>query len=193
MRVYPAYRQPTRNLVTVANTWARRDRRPAREIADASGRHGPRAAAAVETSLRRPALSAMSRTHGQRGSGVFLSAQFLNSVRLCLKSDGGCDESTFADRSNGVVLTCSIVVLFLSLPGRANANAVIEWNATALRSAFAGGLDNLTFGCNDALHESRMMAMMHVAIHDALNAIDRRYEPYAFDGHASGLKRAFGN
>ena len=24
--------------------------------------------------------------------------------------------------------------------------------------------------------------MMHVAIHDALNAIDRRYEPYAYDG-----------
>ena len=85
-----------------------------------------------------------------------------------------------------VVLTCSVVVLFLSLPGRANANAVIEWNATALSSAFAGGLDNLTFGCNDALHESRMMAMMHVAIHDALNAIDNGTQPYAFDGHAPG-------
>jgi hypothetical protein len=85
-----------------------------------------------------------------------------------------------------VVLTCSVVVLLLSFPGRANADPVIEWNATALTSAFAAGLDNLMFGCNDALHESRMMAMMHVAIHDALNAIERRYEPYAFDGHAPG-------
>ncbi|HWL91375.1 MAG TPA: vanadium-dependent haloperoxidase, partial [Actinomycetota bacterium] len=33
--------------------------------------------------------------------------------------------------------------------------------------------------------ESRMYAMTHVAIHDALNAIDRRYRPYAFFGHAS--------
>jgi hypothetical protein len=30
-----------------------------------------------------------------------------------------------------------------------------------------------------------MYAMTHVAIHDALNAIDRRYQPYAFFGHAS--------
>ena len=30
-----------------------------------------------------------------------------------------------------------------------------------------------------------MYAMAHVAIHDALNAIDRRYRPYAFFGHAS--------
>ena len=85
-----------------------------------------------------------------------------------------------------VVLTCSVLVLLLSFPGRANADPVIDWNATALSSAFAGGLDNLMFGCNDALHESRMMAMVHVAIHDALNAIDRRYQPYAFDGHAPG-------
>jgi hypothetical protein len=27
--------------------------------------------------------------------------------------------------------------------------------------------------------------MMHAAVHDALNAVDRRYEPYAFDGEAS--------
>ena len=26
-----------------------------------------------------------------------------------------------------------------------------------------------------------MYAMMHIAIHDALNAIDRRFQPYAFD------------
>jgi hypothetical protein len=31
-----------------------------------------------------------------------------------------------------------------------------------------------------------MYAMMHVAIHDALNAIHRRSEPYAYDGHARG-------
>ena len=82
------------------------------------------------------------------------------------------------------VLTCSVVVLLLSFPGRVDADPVIDWNETALSAAFAGGLDNLEFGCVDALHESRMMAMMHVAIHDALNAIDRRYQPYAFDGRA---------
>jgi len=29
-----------------------------------------------------------------------------------------------------------------------------------------------------------MYAIAHIAIHDALNAIDRRYEPYAYDAHA---------
>ena len=37
---------------------------------------------------------------------------------------------------------------------------------------------------NNPLHESRIYAMMHVAIHDALNAIDRRSRPYAFDAQA---------
>jgi hypothetical protein len=92
-------------------------------------------------------------------------------------------QSSHSERLRSVV-TCSVVVLLLSSPGRADADPVIEWNATALSAAFAGGLDSLEFGCVDALHESRMMAMMHVAIHDALNAIDRRYQPYAFDGNA---------
>jgi hypothetical protein len=35
-------------------------------------------------------------------------------------------------------------------------------------------------GSNDPLHESRLYAMMHVAIHDALNAINRHSRPYAF-------------
>ena len=34
---------------------------------------------------------------------------------------------------------------------------------------------------DDPFHESRIYAMMHIAIHDALNAIDRRFQPYAFD------------
>ena len=34
---------------------------------------------------------------------------------------------------------------------------------------------------DDPFHESRMYAMMHIAIHDALNALDRRFQPYAFD------------
>jgi hypothetical protein len=37
---------------------------------------------------------------------------------------------------------------------------------------------------NNPLHESRIYAMMHVAIHDAVNAIDRRSRPYALDVQA---------
>lgn len=60
------------------------------------------------------------------------------------------------------------------------ADAVLSWNANAgdaARAACIAPTDN-------PLHESRMYAMTHVAIHDSLNAIDRRYRPYAYTAHA---------
>ena len=64
----------------------------------------------------------------------------------------------------------------------ASSNAVIDWNdhaAAAARAACLAPFDN-------PLHESRMYAIMHIAIHDALNAISRRSQPYAYRGHAHG-------
>jgi hypothetical protein len=58
------------------------------------------------------------------------------------------------------------------------ADAVITWNANAGQAAIAACIAPT----DNPLHESRMYAMMHVAIHDALNAIDRRSQPYAFRG-----------
>jgi vanadium-dependent haloperoxidase-like protein len=54
---------------------------------------------------------------------------------------------------------------------------VITWNANAGAAALAACISPT----GNPLHESRMYAMMHVAIHDALNAIDRRSHPYVFD------------
>jgi hypothetical protein len=59
-------------------------------------------------------------------------------------------------------------------------DAVTAWNATAGVAATQVGLAPL----GPPFHESRMYAMMHIAIHDALNAIDRRYLPYTFDRQA---------
>ncbi len=56
--------------------------------------------------------------------------------------------------------------------------AVIEWNAVAGRAA----VDACLSPTQNPLHEARMYAMAHIAIHDALNAIHRRFEPYAFAG-----------
>ena len=83
------------------------------------------------------------------------------------------------------VVTASSLFLFFVLGGarQVAADAVTDWNETAASAGFAAGLDN-EFGCVDPLHESRIFAMMHLAIHDALNAIDRRSQPYAFDGQA---------
>lgn len=51
------------------------------------------------------------------------------------------------------------------------ANAVVHWNDIAAE-AFAP-----TQGTN-ALDQSRTFAILHASIHDALNAIDRRYQPH---------------
>src|SRR5262249_18288248 len=56
-------------------------------------------------------------------------------------------------------------------------DAVIAWNAQAGEAAMKACIAPL----DDPFHESRMDAMMHIAIHDALNAIDRRFQPYAYD------------
>ena len=76
-----------------------------------------------------------------------------------------------------------LLLVLLGWPGLARADAVLDWNETAASASFAAGLDN-SEGCVDALHESRMFAMMHAAIHDALNAIDRRFQTYALEDQA---------
>jgi hypothetical protein len=59
-------------------------------------------------------------------------------------------------------------------------DAVLIWNENAGEAATAACIAPL----DNPLHESRMYAIMHIAIHDALNAIDRRSRPYAFDEQA---------
>src|SRR5437868_13159446 len=54
-------------------------------------------------------------------------------------------------------------------------DADIAWN----NNASAAALGACLAPTKNPLHESRMYAMMHIAIHDALNAIDRRSRPYA--------------
>jgi hypothetical protein len=65
----------------------------------------------------------------------------------------------------------------LALGPSAAADEVLDWNTTALEVAVAGGQSL-------PIPISRTWAMVHLAIHDALNAIDRRYEPYAHEARA---------
>lgn len=58
---------------------------------------------------------------------------------------------------------------------------VTAWNAFAANLVAA----NLTPG-----PQTYTLAVVHIAIHDALNAIDAKYEPYAFDGSAPGASTA---
>jgi PAP2 superfamily len=78
------------------------------------------------------------------------------------------------------------IVFFFQLPhvgafaAPAGGDAVILWNANAGVAATKACL--APFG--EPFHESRIYAMMHIAVHDALNAIDRRFDPYTFDKKA---------
>ena len=85
----------------------------------------------------------------------------------------GCDHA--AESPLGPASPPVAVLAAVGDPG-GSANAVITWNANAGEAAIAACIAPL----DNPLHESRIYAVMHLAIHDALNAIDRRYRPYAF-------------
>ena len=88
-------------------------------------------------------------------------------------------ETVLAVRTGKAAALCLSMSLALLFPRSASADAVTAWNVNAAEAAFAACIEPP--GSNDPAHESRMYAMMHVAIHDALNAIDRRFRPYVFN------------
>ena len=90
-------------------------------------------------------------------------------------------------RPKRVIVTAAIAAAALTAvaaPASAHptvrSDAVTAWNASAGKAAIAACISP----SDDPLHESRLYAMAHVAIHDALNAIDRRSRPYAFTARA---------
>ena len=86
--------------------------------------------------------------------------------------------------TKGWLLGIALVLLatLTTVPDAAAAgDAVTVWNANAGVAAIAACIAPI----DNPLHESRIYAMMHVAIHDALNAIDRRSRPYALDRRAT--------
>jgi hypothetical protein len=74
---------------------------------------------------------------------------------------------------------CLSMSLALVFPRPAAADAVTDWNVNVGKAALAACIQ--VAGSTDPGNESRMYAMMHVAIHDALNAIDRRSRPYVYN------------
>ena len=88
-------------------------------------------------------------------------------------------ETVLAVRAGKAAALCLAMSAALVFPPRAAADAVTDWNVNAGKAALAACIEPP--GSNDPAHESRMYAMMHVAIHDALNAIDRRFRPYVFN------------
>ena len=72
---------------------------------------------------------------------------------------------------SGLLIVSLMTTAFMS---PAAANEVLTWNETALKVSKADGQNNM--------QETRTLAMVQGAVHDALNAISRRYAPYYFEG-----------
>ena len=67
-------------------------------------------------------------------------------------------------------------ILAATVPAPAFADAVTDWNAQTNQVVGAAG---------GPLHQFRVFALVHIAVHDALNAIDPRYRSYTTIGAAN--------
>ncbi|MGH7497004.1 MAG: phosphatase PAP2 family protein [bacterium] len=83
-------------------------------------------------------------------------------------------QTTTFKKQSAIVFTA---VFLLAASVEAQSDAVVRWNRIATDAAVAAKMDPLT--------ESRVFSILHVAIHDALNTIYRRYEPYRLQAQAS--------
>jgi hypothetical protein len=68
------------------------------------------------------------------------------------------------------IAALAIVAIMLAAPGSASADAVTDWNAIAVQATVTGARPGPT-GVLD-------IAMVHAAVYDAVQAIEKRYEPY---------------
>ena len=67
-----------------------------------------------------------------------------------------------------------ICLVALAVVAPAGANEVVRWNETTMKAIEANG--------QSAVVSTRTLAMVHAAVHDALNTISRRYDAYYFEG-----------
>ena len=68
-------------------------------------------------------------------------------------------------------------VFVFAAAGTGFADAVTNWNSIATRASAAAGQNGIV--------QTRTYAIAQIAVHDALNAIERRYRPYLLEALAS--------
>jgi membrane-associated phospholipid phosphatase len=68
------------------------------------------------------------------------------------------------------IATLAAALLAITVASRASADEVTRWNIIATDATAAAKTNPLTESC--------IFAILHVAIHDAVNAVESRYEPY---------------
>jgi len=76
----------------------------------------------------------------------------------------------------GAALLLFVIASCAALSTIARADAVTDWDVIAFKVVEDSGKSGPATSCD--------IAMAHLAMHDALNAIDRRYNPYVYDAVA---------
>src|SRR5688572_4655293 len=71
-------------------------------------------------------------------------------------------------------VTLLVSLLAFAFVAPADANEVVTWNETTMKAILANGQNNIV--------SSRTLAMVQGAVHDAVSAINRRYDAYYFEG-----------
>jgi hypothetical protein len=78
-----------------------------------------------------------------------------------------------ARKANSASALCLGAAILLGAAHSARADVVTDWNQTAVRATEIAGAPVPV--------QMRMMAIVHAAVFDAVNAVERRYTPYAVD------------
>ena len=80
------------------------------------------------------------------------------------------DGKSLTVRSVQPIATLNVALLAIFFATSSLADEVTRWNQIAT--------DATTVADTNPLRESCVFAILHVAIHDAVNAVESRYEPY---------------
>jgi PAP2 superfamily len=71
------------------------------------------------------------------------------------------------------ITVMAVLLALIGLPAQVLADVVTDWNVITLQAAAAAGLN--------PQRQHRVAAMVHVAVHDAVNSVAPQYEHYAVD------------
>lgn len=80
-------------------------------------------------------------------------------------------------RSRPLLATVALLTALASHAQPASANEVLKWNETTVKVIAVGG--------QNPIQQTRSVAMVQGAVHDALNGIKPRHAPYYFEGVAA--------
>jgi hypothetical protein len=92
--------------------------------------------------------------------------------------------ATIMEKISKLALTVVSLLALFAMGGKYSvlADEITKWNETASKAAFDSGLSDPPRSI--PFFEARIYTVAHVAIHDALNAIDRQYQSYTLKKRA---------